>query len=46
LLDPQIDVRPSKNQIDDLLEEIDERVQKAGTYSGDDTDKADGGGVD
>lgn len=28
LLDPQIDVRPSKHQIDDLLEEIDERVKK------------------
>jgi excinuclease ABC subunit B len=28
LLDPQIDVRPSKNQVDDLLEEIDERVKK------------------
>jgi excinuclease ABC subunit B len=28
LLDPVIDVRPSKNQIDDLLEEIDERVKK------------------
>jgi len=28
LLDPEIDVRPSKNQIDDLLEEIDERVKK------------------
>ncbi|MFZ1806980.1 MAG: excinuclease ABC subunit UvrB [Cyclobacteriaceae bacterium] len=28
LLDPKIDVRPSKNQIDDLLEEIDERVKK------------------
>lgn len=28
LLDPDIDVRPSKNQIDDLLEEIDERVKK------------------
>jgi excinuclease ABC subunit B len=27
LLDPQIHVRPSKNQIDDLLEEIDERVK-------------------
>ncbi len=27
LLDPQIDVRPSKNQIDDLLEEINIRVQ-------------------
>ncbi len=28
LLDPVIDVRPSKNQIDDLLEEIDEQVKK------------------
>jgi excinuclease ABC subunit B len=28
LLDPLIDVHPSKNQIDDLLEEIDERVKK------------------
>lgn len=27
LLDPQIDVRPCKNQVDDLLEEIDERVK-------------------
>jgi excinuclease ABC subunit B len=27
LLDPLIDVRPSRNQIDDLLEEIDERVK-------------------
>ncbi len=27
LLDPEIDVRPSKNQIDDLLEEIDERTK-------------------
>lgn len=28
LLDPMIDVRPSVNQIDDLLEEIDDRVKK------------------
>ena len=28
LLDPHIDVRPSKNQIDDLFEEIDERVKR------------------
>ena len=28
LLDPEISVRPSTNQIDDLLEEIDERVKK------------------
>ena len=27
LLDPEIDVRPSLNQIDDLMEEIDERVK-------------------
>lgn len=27
LLDPMIDVRPSLNQIDDLLEEIDERIK-------------------
>lgn len=29
LLDPEIDIRPSRNQIDDLLEEIDERVKKS-----------------
>ncbi|HFA50298.1 MAG TPA: excinuclease ABC subunit UvrB [Bacteroidetes bacterium] len=28
LLDPPIEVRPSLNQIDDLLEEIDERIKK------------------
>jgi excinuclease ABC subunit B len=28
LLDPEIDVRPSRNQIDDLFEEIDERVKR------------------
>jgi len=28
LLDPEIDVRPTKHQIDDLIEEIDERVKK------------------
>lgn len=28
LLDPPIDVRPSLNQIDDLLEEIDERIKR------------------
>jgi excinuclease ABC subunit B len=28
LLDPEIEVKPSRNQIDDLLEEIDERVKK------------------
>jgi excinuclease ABC subunit B len=28
LLDPEIDIRPSRNQIDDLMDEIDERVRK------------------
>ncbi len=28
LLDPEIEVRPSKNQIDDLVEEIQQRVQR------------------
>ncbi|MBR0133970.1 excinuclease ABC subunit UvrB [Candidatus Saccharibacteria bacterium] len=28
LLDPEIEVRPSENQIDDLVEEIDERIVK------------------
>ncbi len=28
LLDPEIELRPSKNQIDDLLEEIQQRVEK------------------
>ena len=28
LLDPEIEVRPSENQIDDLVEEIDERIAK------------------
>ncbi len=30
ILDPKIEVRPSLNQIDDLLEEIDQAVQKEG----------------
>jgi len=29
LLDPEIDVRPSLNQIDDLLDEIDKRIKKS-----------------
>ena len=28
LLDPIIDVRPTKNQIDDLIDEIHERIEK------------------
>ena len=28
LLDPEVEVRPSENQIDDLVEEIDERINK------------------
>jgi excinuclease ABC subunit B len=30
LLDPPIEIRPSINQIDDLLDEIDKRIQKGG----------------
>ena len=30
LLDPEIDIRPSSNQIDDLLDEVDERVKAGG----------------
>jgi excinuclease ABC subunit B len=30
LLDPPIEIRPSVNQIDDLLEEIDQRISKGG----------------
>ena len=30
LLDPPIEVRPSINQIDDLLDEVDERIKKKG----------------
>ncbi len=30
LLDPEIDVRPSANQVDDLLDEVDERVKAGG----------------
>ncbi|WP_262919267.1 hypothetical protein [Niabella hibiscisoli] len=32
LLDPPIEVRPSINQIDDLLDEIDKTVKKATGY--------------
>ena len=28
LLDPKVDVRPTENQIDDLLSEIQERVER------------------
>jgi excinuclease ABC subunit B len=30
LLDPEIDIRPSSNQIDDLLDEVDERIKAGG----------------
>ena len=30
LLDPEIDIRPSSNQIDDLLDEVDERIKDGG----------------
>ena len=44
LLDPPIEVRPSVNQIDDLLDEIDKRVRKRRPGAGDDADETDGGG--
>lgn len=30
LLDPPIEIRPSKNQVDDLLDEIDQQIKKGG----------------
>ena len=41
LLDPLIRVRPSMNQIDDLLEEIQTRIER-GTHIGDYPDQAHG----
>ena len=43
LLDPEIDVRASVNQIDDLLEEIDDRVKKGRTNLSDNAHQAYGG---
>ena len=35
LLDPVIEVRPSLNQIDDLMEEIQQRIEERRTCTGD-----------
>lgn len=45
LLDPEVVVRPSENQIDDLMEEITVRVER-GARSCYYAHEADGGGVD
>lgn len=46
LLDPEIVVRPSENQIDDLMEEITVRAERGGARSCHYAHEADGGGVD
>ena len=46
LLDPEVVVRPSENQIDDLMEEITVRVERGGARSCYYAHEADGGGVD
>ena len=46
LIDPPIDVRPVKGQVDDLLQEIRARVAQQRARAGDDADQADGRGPD
>ena len=46
LIDPPIDVRPVKGQVDDLLQEIRARVGAARARAGDHADQADGRGPD
>ena len=46
LMDPTIEVRPVRGQVDDLLHEIRERAARARAGAGDDADQADGGGPD
>ena len=43
LIDPPIEVRPVKGQVDDLLAEIRDRVGEERTRAGDDAHEADGG---
>ena len=45
LLDPEIEIRPSLNQIDDLIEEIQIRVEKT-SGPGDHFDQENGGRID
>ena len=46
LIDPPIDVRPVKGQVDDLLQEIRSARRAQRARAGDDADQADGGGPD
>ena len=46
LIDPPIEVRPVKGQVDDLLQEIRQRVALRRARAGDDADQADGRGPD
>jgi len=44
LVDPQVEIRPVKGQVDDLLEEIRKRAEKKRACPGDHADQANGGG--
>ena len=46
LIDPPIEVRPVKGQVDDLLQEIRARAARRRARAGDDADQADGRGPD
>ena len=46
LLDPEITVKPTDGQIDDLISEINLRTAKGEPRAGDDADEEDGGGPD
>ena len=46
LIDPKIEIRPAKGQVDDLLGEIRSARRARRARSRDDPDQADGGGVD
>ncbi len=46
LMDPPIEVRPVKGQVDDLLKEIRDRAETQGARAGHDADQADGRGPD
>ncbi len=45
LVDPVIEIRPSLNQIDHLIGEINQRVEEKGTGAGHHADQKDGGGA-
>ena len=46
LMDPPIEVRPVRGQVDDLLKEIRDRAARKRARAGDDADQADGRGPD